>query len=118
MTIELMARLCHDAVCTLSGHTGRDWDSLDPVHKQFAIDACSMLLKIRRKLEGLDGYAGHFVWIQLKEKQGWTYGPVWDEEQKKDPRLRTPYEDLPREEQIKDDLWVSIVSTLAPYLEE
>lgn len=43
----------------------------------------------------------HEVWAQTRISQGWTYGPVRDDERKQHPCL-VPYEDLPESEKVYD----------------
>ena len=43
----------------------------------------------------------HDVWAESRIKQGWTYGPMRDDEHKKHPSL-VPYEELPEQEKDYD----------------
>ena len=43
----------------------------------------------------------HEVWAQNRIKEGWTYGPVRDDEKRQTPCL-VPYEELPEEEKAYD----------------
>lgn len=43
----------------------------------------------------------HEVWARTRFGQGWTYGPVRDDERKQHPCL-VPYEDLPESEKVYD----------------
>ena len=43
----------------------------------------------------------HDVWAVGRIKEGWTYGPVRDEERKKNPCL-VPYDELPESEKEYD----------------
>lgn len=43
----------------------------------------------------------HEVWARTRIGQGWTYGPVRDDERKQHPCL-VPYEDLPESEKVYD----------------
>lgn len=43
----------------------------------------------------------HEVWAQTRISQGWSYGPVRDDERKQHPCL-VPYEDLPESEKVYD----------------
>lgn len=43
----------------------------------------------------------HDVWAATRIAQGWTYGPVRDDKEKKHPCL-VPYADLPEEEKVYD----------------
>ena len=43
----------------------------------------------------------HEVWAQNRIKEGWTYGPVRDDEKRQTPCL-VPYDQLPEEEKAYD----------------
>lgn len=43
----------------------------------------------------------HEVWAQNRIREGWTYGPVRDDEKRQTPCL-VPYEQLPEEEKAYD----------------
>jgi len=43
----------------------------------------------------------HEVWAQNRMKEGWTYGPVRDDQKRQTPCL-VPYEELPEEEKAYD----------------
>jgi len=54
------------------------------------------------------GEASHSEWLRHKEAEGWVYGEVKDEEAKTHPCI-VAYDDLPKEEKFKDDLFRTIV---------
>jgi hypothetical protein len=53
----------------------------------------------------------HYSWLAEKEDDGWAYGEVKDPEKKEHPCM-VPYQDLPEEQRIKDDLFIAIVDAL------
>jgi hypothetical protein len=53
----------------------------------------------------------HGQWMALKEIEGWTYGPIKDEQLKTHPCM-VPYADLPEHQKVKDHLFSAIVDTL------
>ena len=53
----------------------------------------------------------HENWLKEKDKNGWIYGEVKDAELKTHPCI-TPFDKLPKEQQMKDHLFFQIVSTL------
>lgn len=55
--------------------------------------------------------AGHEQWLARKRAEGWCYGPQRNNEKKEHPCF-LPYENLPRELQVKDALFQSIVRVL------
>ena len=50
----------------------------------------------------------HEAWIAEKVATGWKYGPVKDSEKKEHPCM-VPFEELPREQQVKDYLFRATV---------
>jgi len=53
----------------------------------------------------------HDDWVALKKLQGWTFGQTKDAKKKEHPCL-VAWEQLPFEQQVKDDLWISTVKSL------
>ncbi|MEN3033487.1 MAG: RyR domain-containing protein [Aquificaceae bacterium] len=53
----------------------------------------------------------HKVWMGEKLAQGWTYGPVKDNQKKTHPSL-VPYKDLPEEEKELDRMFVREIPKL------
>ena len=52
--------------------------------------------------------ASHISWMLQKQDEGWTYGPIKDPEKKEHPCM-VPFEQLPREQQVKDHLFRGVV---------
>lgn len=52
--------------------------------------------------------AAHDSWLAEKEATGWKYGPVKDPEKKEHPCC-VPYDELPKEQQVKDALFGAVV---------
>ena len=50
----------------------------------------------------------HDNWLALKKSEGWTYGPVKDVVNKTHPCM-LPYNELPKEQRVKDALFCAIV---------
>jgi hypothetical protein len=53
----------------------------------------------------------HNSWLAHKENDGWRYGPVKDPERKEHPCF-VPYDQLPEQQQAKDDFFHTIVNLL------
>ena len=53
----------------------------------------------------------HHNWCEAKRKAGWVWGPVKDPEAKEHPCL-TPFENLPREQQLKDHLFTAVAKAM------
>ena len=57
----------------------------------------------------------HEAWSNDKIKEGWVYGKVKDAE-KKTHHCLVPYIELPIEQQIKDYIFVSVVTSLLQFI--
>lgn len=57
--------------------------------------------------------ASHEAWMAHKLAEGWKYGPNKDPENKLHPCL-VPFDQLPKEEQVKDFLFRAVVHALRP----
>lgn len=53
----------------------------------------------------------HDSWVAAKRSQGWSYAPTKDTKAKEHPCL-VAWDQLPFEQQVKDDLWISTVKSL------
>ena len=54
----------------------------------------------------------HAHWLAQKLAEGWRYGPVKDPMKREHPCC-APYKELPKEQQIKDALFIGVVNALA-----
>lgn len=50
----------------------------------------------------------HDSWLRFKEADGWQYGPVKDAEKKEHPCM-VPFHALPKDQQVKDHLFMAVV---------
>ena len=57
----------------------------------------------------------HQSWLTHKEADGWVWGEVKSPEDKTHPCM-VPYDDLPPEQQAKDDIYTGVVKTLLALL--
>jgi hypothetical protein len=53
----------------------------------------------------------HESWMKDKVEDGWVYGPVKDPDEKEHPCM-VPYDSLPPEQKLKDDLYLLIVRSM------
>lgn len=113
LTVEAVARICHEAnrgLCVWLGDFSQfEWD-LAPVWQRL-----SAVNGVRFLLENPDAPPDvlHRCWMQEKVLAGWVYGPVKDAEAKTHPCL-LPFEELPMGQQRKDVLFMQIVESLRP----
>src|ERR1700741_5264223 len=101
MDIERIAVVCHEAnraYCVgLGDHSQVSWNEAPPWQKDSAIDGVRFIIANPAAHES----AAHENWLALKRAEGWKYGPVKDAEAKTHPCF-VPYDELPREQQLKD----------------
>jgi len=111
MRIELIAYVCHEAnkaYCeSIGDYTQKHWQDAEPWQVISAIKG------VEYALNHIDAPASaqHEAWLQAKQLDGWTYGPVKDVAKKEHPCM-VPYRELPVEQQIKDSLFQAIVWAL------
>lgn len=113
MSIEAIARVCHEANrawCEASGDLSqKPWDEAPTWQRESAVAG------VKFALENPDAppSAQHESWYAAKIADGWKYGPVKDETKKEHPCL-VDYGDLPAFQRAKDALFQGIVRALAP----
>lgn len=111
-----IARICHDAnraYCLSIGDTSQPtWESAPDWQRTSAVNG------VKAHLESLaagiepDPAWSHKLWLKEKNATGWIYGPEENPAKKEHPCM-VPFEDLPREQQLKDRLFAAIVKVLA-----
>ena len=106
-----IAKVCHEAnksYCeTIGDFSQVSWDEAPQWQKDSAI------IGVRFHLGDPNSKPedSHVSWSKEKIEQGWIYGEVKDPEKKTHPCL-VPYNKLPKEQQLKDHLFLSIVRSL------
>lgn len=116
MNIETIARVCHEAnraICRDAGHPEMPaWDDAPQWQRDSCIDG------VRFYLANPDAgpSASHEQWMRHKAAHGWVYGPEKDADKKTHPCM-VPWEDLPDDQRIKDDVFRGIVHAMRGYIE-
>jgi hypothetical protein len=111
MTINDIAMVCHEAnraLCLANGDASqKPWPEAEPWQRESAIAGVTW------RIEHMTAPASaqHHQWCDDKARGGWKYGPVKDAEKKEHPCL-VPFDKLPKDQQAKDVLFMSIVSAL------
>ena len=108
MNVEQIAKTCHEvnrAYCQSIGDNSQPkWDDAPQWQKESAISGVSFHLKNPdSKPED-----SHNNWLKDKEADGWAYGEVKDPEKKTHPCM-VPYDQLPKDQQVKDLLFLTVV---------
>ncbi|SLM63505.1 MULTISPECIES: RyR domain-containing protein [Dickeya] len=105
--IERAARAAHEvnrAYCAALGDDSQPaWEDAPQWQKDSAIEGVVFHLTGDHPPE-----ASHNKWLEFKKQEGWKYGPVKDAEKKEHPCF-VPYEQLPKEQQVKDYLFRAVV---------
>lgn len=108
MDVRAIARICHEVNRAYSQSLGEDppsWEDAPQWMRDSAIDGVQF--HIRNPQAGPEG--SHANWAMHKTALGWGYGETKDAAKKTHPCL-VPYDQLPVEAQIKDELFVAVVS--------
>jgi hypothetical protein len=106
-----IARVCHEAnraYCqTLGDNSQMPWEQAPLWQQDSAIDGVKKALLDPNMKPG----DSHVSWSEHKLKDGWKYGPVKDADKKEHPCL-VPFDQLPKEQQAKDKLFLAVVRAL------
>lgn len=111
--VEIIAEVCHEANRVIQAHqnlaeipVSPPWVETDEETRASAVDG------VRNALAGATPEQSHENWCAFKREHGWTLGPRKDEAAKTHPLL-VPYDQLPVEQKLKDDLFTGIVAALS-----
>lgn len=106
--IEQIAKTCHQvnkAFCESIGDFSQpDWKDAPEWQKQSALNGVEFHLSNPNSQPS----DSHNNWLEEKFKSGWSYGPVKDHEKKEHPCM-VEYDALPKAQQTKDLLFISVV---------
>lgn len=111
LSLEKIAAVCHEVNRCYALLLGDDshvkWEDAPEWQKESALIG----VKYRLDNPGVSPEDSHNCWLETKLADGWKYGPVKDPEAKEHPCIMA-YDELPLEEQIKDELFTSIIDAL------
>lgn len=111
MKIESIAAVCHETNRRYCKEKGDDsqkpWEEAPWWQKQSAIAGVIFVMQNPDKPSS----AAHENWLKRKVAEGWKYGEIKDEDAKIHPCV-LPYDQLPKDQQIKDALFKSVALTL------
>ena len=107
-TVELLARLSHEvnrAYCATLGDVSQvEWVDAPDWQKDSARAGVRSVLNG----EAASPEEQHALWMDLKVKEGWVYGPTKDANRKTHPCM-VEYNDLAPEQRVKDHLFRAAV---------
>ena len=115
MNIEHIARVAHEtnrAYCeSLGDKTQVRWEDAPQWQKDSAVNGVKFHLAnpVSKPSDS------HESWLAEKKAAGWKYGAVKDPEKKEHPCF-VPYDQLPKEQQAKDFIFLGIVRALEAHL--
>lgn len=108
MKIEQIARMTHEMNrrwCQLIGDDSQvAWEDAPQWQKDSAIAGVRAVLSG----EANTPEEQHQCWLDLKNEEGWVYGPVKDPEKKTHPCM-VPYAELPAYQRVKDSIFRAVV---------
>jgi hypothetical protein len=117
MTVEQIARICHEANAALCVGIGdpsqASWDDAPEWQRKSAVSN----VRFHLKNPNVSARVSHENWMREKLSEGWRYGEVKDADAKTHPCI-VEFEQLPPEQQAKDHLLNAIVRALAPFVDE
>lgn len=108
MKIEEIAKMCHEvnrAYCAFLGDTSQVPWSEAPDWQRTSAEK-GVVFHIDNPDAG--PAASHNSWLEEKRATGWKYGPVKDADKKEHPCF-VAFEELPKEQQLKDVLFKAVV---------
>ena len=109
----LIARITHEAnraYCrSIGDHSQPTWDEAPDWQRVSALRGVLAIAEgsVRKPSDS------HESWRDQKRAEGWTYGMVKDPERKEHPCM-VDYDQLPPEQQKKDELFFAVVTALLP----
>lgn len=112
--IEACARASHEvnrAYCVALGDTSQPpWEHAPEWQRESAKQGVVGVL-----VKGNSPKESHASWYEQKKATGWVYGPVKDPEKREHPCM-VPYDKLPGEQKVKDDLFTHTVTIVGKAL--
>lgn len=117
MNAKDIAVVCHEvnrAYCTALGDASQvPWAEAPEWQQQSALNG------VLYHLNNPDSSPAdsHASWLKEKTADGWKYGPVKDPEKKEHPCF-VSYDELPREQQAKDYMFLAVVRSLEKHIDD
>lgn len=113
LTAMQIAEMLHSVtskIPRMDGSIVENWEDLSEENKSLSAKAVQEIYNSPQKTaEQL-----HNLWMELKVKDGWVYGPEYDLLNKKHPCM-VHFIDLPPSERCKDFIWEHLPKALFPF---
>ena len=107
-SIEQIAKTCHEvnkAFCQAMGDDSQlSWEDAPIWQKDSAITG----VKFHIAHPDSKPCDSHNSWLAQKVKEGWVYGEIKNPDKREHPCM-VPFEELPKEQQMKDHLFIAVV---------
>jgi RyR domain len=111
VSVEEIAKVCHEtnrAYCLSQGDASQmPWEQAPEWQKESCIKGVLFHLEHPNSKPS----DSHESWLKEKLSTGWKYGPAKDPDKKEHPCC-VPFEQLPKDQQAKDFLFITIVRQL------
>lgn len=108
--VEIVAAATHSAnraYCLALGDNSQAvWENAPEWQRESAINGVIGVLK------GNTPEQSHEGWLEEKKNKGWKYGPIKNPDLKEHPCF-VPYDQLPAEQKVKDDIFVSTARSVS-----
>ena len=112
MTVEQIAKVCHQAnkaLCESQGDFSQVGFKEAP---EWQRQSAMVGVEFNQENPDAPASSSHDGWLREKEADDWKYGPVKDAYKKEHPCF-VPYDELPKDQQVKDHLFKAIVAALS-----
>lgn len=109
VSIAMAALAVNSAYCqAINDPPPPAWDDLSDVQRDGYVRAVRMHLDV----PDMSPRVAHEAWLASRQGEGWVWGPTKNAELKQHPCM-LPYDQLPKEQQVKDHLFRAVVHALA-----
>lgn len=116
LTVSDIARACHESNRQIQQVIGDPnpsppWDDAP----RWQRDSCIQGVERALRHDTITPEDLHRAWCAAKVADGWVWGPEKDPDKKTHPCL-LPYDALPEGQRVKDQVFLTIVDALRPYI--
>jgi hypothetical protein len=120
MNLEQIAQLAHNVnyvyCLQIEDITAKTWDEAPDWQKDSARAGVEMVLKSLKQGVAVSPWQTHIEWMKHKTAEGWVYGEKKDATAKTHPCM-LPWNELPEQQRLKDQLFIGVVEACARHYE-